>query len=292
MQSLKHLLCFLMPSLILLGCLSGQESGSTSSQSPPAADSLWFCQPSDSLAQVEWINTELGQQKALLLHPGQKSGPTKLIVFLHGDSPFRDPIYQYGIAKQISQKTKALTMALLRPGYQDDCGDVSGGEKGLTMGDNYTKEVVTSLGAAIRLVQLKNRPSKTIIIGHSGGAALTALLASHFPTLADESILIACPCNLPAWRKSMQALTDNPQWAQALGGLSPLEELEKVALRRKIHMYVGQEDVVTPPFLSQEFYEAVQKKGAPVDIHLLDGEDHESILRPEIVGLILKNAQL
>ena len=133
------------------------------------------------------------------------------------------------MAKDITTaRRNTIAVGVLRPGYEDDCGHLSQGDKGQMMGDNYTAEVVESLAAMVEKMQRNFSPSRTVMIGHSGGAALTALLASRRPELLDQAILVACPCNLKDWRKSMTALTENSQWKEPMEGLSPLAEVSQL----------------------------------------------------------------
>lgn len=256
-----------------------------------AQDPNWFCDPGEGKIAKRWYDTEIGKQKALIIYPQEKAN-SNLVVFIHGDSPFRDPIYQYYISKNISEITNAVTVAILRPGYKDDCGDLSGGNRGLTMGDNYTKEVVEAIASVISAVKEEESTTQTIVMGHSGGAALTALLAESDPDLIDRSILVACPCNLKTWRKSMEELTNNPNWLNPMGGLSPIDGISKLSLDSKIHLYVGENDVSTPPFLTTEFYNATNRLGANVTMKIVPSEDHESILKRTVLLRIFEEVNL
>lgn len=246
----------------------------------------WYCDAHPENVEVKWYETDIGLQKALFIYPKEVEAPKELVVFIHGDSPFGDPFYQYFVANNISRITNAISVAILRPGYGDGCGEVSGGEKGLTYGDNYTEEVVNAIGSVIKDVQNEVQPTKTIVMGHSGGAALTALLAASQPRLMDQSILVACPCNLGAWRKSMQQLTGDANWLNPMAGLSPFDAISELDQDRRIHLFVGEKDVVTPVFLTEEYHDAVMEIGGKVSMKIFDGEDHESIVRKEILTSI------
>ena len=256
-----------------------------------AQNSNWFCNPETEGIEKRGYDTDIGNQKVLIIYPKERTN-SNLVVFIHGDSPFGDPVYQYHISKRLSTLTNAITVALLRPGYRDGCGDVSGGTRGLTMGDNYTAEVVQAIASVISTIKKEERTAQTIVMGHSGGAALTALLAESNPELVDQSILVACPCNLTDWRKSMEDLTDNPNWSNPMGGLSPIDHISTLDLSKKIHLYVGEHDLSTPPFLTTEFYHATKSLGADVTMKIIPGEDHESVLKPALLEMMMKAASL
>ncbi|MDW3195498.1 MAG: alpha/beta fold hydrolase [Cytophagales bacterium] len=256
-------------------CLSGSSQ-----------EAKWYCDAHPENVEIKWYETALGPQKALFVYPKKVEEPTELVVFIHGDSPFGDPFYQYFVAKNISKITNAITVALLRPGYGDGCGDVSGGTKGLTYGDNYTEEVVNAIGSVIKEVKKEIKATRTTVMGHSGGAALTALLAASQPQLMEQSILAACPCNLDAWRKSMNELTGDAGWLNPMPGLSPLDAISELDQDRSIHLFVGDKDVVAPSFLTQQYYDELKAIGGNVSIKIFDGEDHESIVRKEVLTSI------
>ncbi len=256
-----------------------------------AQDTTGFCDPAEGGIEERWYDTKIGSQKALIFSP-ESTANSNLVVFIHGDSPFGDPTYQYHISKRLSEITNSVTAAILRPGYKDGCGDTSEGIRGLTMGDNYTQEVVDALATVISAIQGEEKTKQTIVMGHSGGAALTALLAESNPELANQSILVACPCNLSAWRKSMEALTESSNWSRPMGGLSPIDGISELALDKNIRLYVGENDPVAPPSLTSEFFNAAQRLGANVTMNIIPGEGHESILKPEYLLLMMKDAGL
>ncbi len=256
-----------------------------------AQDSNWYCETDGDNINSRWYNSEIGNQKALIIYPKEKAN-SNLLVFIHGDSPFGNPVYQYHISKSISEITNSITVAILRPGYKDGCGDASEGIRGLTMGDNYTEEVVNALASVISSIEKEENTTQTIVMGHSGGAALTVLLAESKPGLIDQAILVACPCNLTKWRKSMQDLTGNANWSNPMEGLSPIDGIYKLDLGTKIRLYVGENDVVAPPFLTSEFYEKTNELGVDVSMKIIPKEDHETVLKDRHLLTIMNEVGL
>lgn len=256
-----------------------------------AQDTDWFCNTDESSIVKRSHDTAIGPQKTLTFYPSETTS-TQVIIFIHSDSPFGNPSYQYRISKNISKITNSITVAILRPGYTDNCDDLSEGSKGLAMGDNYSYENVKAIASIISSIKKAEKSTKIVVMGHSGGAALAALLAESNPELIDQCILISCPCNLADWRTSMQELTGNTEWSKPMDGLSPIDGISKLDLNNKIHLYVGEDDPVTPAFLSTEFYNAVNKLGASVSMKIIEGADHDSILKPEHLSMILKESGL
>jgi len=256
------------------------------------SEESWYCGAGSDAAEVRWISTNLGRQKTVVVEKPQAGRAKTLLVFLHGDSPFSDPVYQYEMVRRISAQQKNSTVAaVLRPGYKDSCGEGSEGESGRKMGDNYTTAVVDSLAAVILGLEKSFEPQRVILIGHSGGAALSALLASRHLQVLDQAILVACPCDVPAWRESMLRLTENPGWNDAMPGLSPLDEISTIEKSTRVSLVVGDADLVTPPDLSVRYLEALLVAGIVADLTVINGGDHDMILRDDILKIVLSKIE-
>ncbi len=87
----------------------------------------------------------------------------------------------------------------------------------------------------------------------------------------------------------MQKLTGDPEWLNPMPGLSPIEGVARLDLKKKIHLFVGEQDVVAPPMLTTEFYDSVKALGGEVSMQIIPGSDHETVLRKERLAEIFKN---
>ena len=90
----------------------------------------------------------------------------------------------------------------------------------------------------------------------------------------------------------MEKLTNNPNWSNPMGGLSPVDYISKLDLSKEIYLYVGENDATTPPFLTTEFYNATNRLGANATMKIVPGEGHESILKPTLLLMMMKDASL
>ena len=107
--------------------------------------------------------------------------------------------YHYDFAQQATKRLDDVVIAaVLRPGYRDHTGKRSQGEIGLTTGDNYTPEVVDAIAQVIDQLKARLHPARTVLAGHSGGAAISADLLGRWPSAVDATLLISCPCDLAA----------------------------------------------------------------------------------------------
>ncbi len=235
---------------------------------------------------MRYIDTALGKQKIMIIEPDEGEAK-ELIFFLHGDSARGPASYQYGMARKIVNLRKgAMAVAILRPGYEDGCGDRSEGKAGFKMGDNYTAEVVDALSEVIKTVQSKYN-QKTILFGHSGGAALSALLMNRHPDLSDFAILAACPCDLPAWRKHMFDQRGNKRWLSDMPGISPIDEIDNFTSDDQVMFVVSQEDNVTLPELSEAYSDKLMDKGVDA-FQIVDSiGGHDSIIEDRMLETVL-----
>jgi len=209
-----------------------------------------------------------------------------LIVVLHGDAPFNKPGYQYRFAKLVANKnSNVIAVGMLRPGYTDPSGRTSDGVKGDAIGDNYDEKRVNQLAQAIEELKIMYSPSKVILAGHSGGAAITANIVSFFPLLIDHAFLVSCPCDVNAWRENMFSLTNKSIFRGNIDTLSPIDLVDRLSKKTTISIFVGKNDKVAIPILSEKYKKAVIKRGLKVTLAFIEGQ-HDIFLSPDIISAI------
>ncbi|HEX4165314.1 MAG TPA: alpha/beta hydrolase [Bryobacteraceae bacterium] len=266
--------------------------------------------------RVEMLGAEGQRTRAeIFASPDAKSHPV-LVIVLHGDAPFNKPSYQYAFAASAAKErtgrelrrhtrkelapagavgtvcctrvpqnvTGIVAAALLRPGYTDGRGGHSDGVRGNTTGDNYTPQVLAQLTAAIRQLQAELQPSKTVLVGHSGGSAIAADLLAREPGLAQGALLVSCPCDVPKWRKYVKNVYPTPLWDQPVSSVSPLAVVGSIAPSAKVRMVVGDKDHVTPVMFTDSYAAALRQHGVDVHVTTLPGLEHEIFLEPQIIG--------
>src|SRR6266851_986758 len=115
-----------------------------------------------SAGETLWITANGLRLKTNIYKSATLNDHPVLLVVLHGDSPFAPPSSHYAFArKAAAQMDNVVAVALLRPGYADETGERSEGERGFTTGDNYTPEVVDAVGQGIDQLKAKFRPVAT-----------------------------------------------------------------------------------------------------------------------------------
>ncbi len=208
-----------------------------------------------------------------------------LIVVLHGDAPITRPSDHYAFARAAAAAVpNSIAVGLLRPGYEDARGHRSPGERGLTTGDNYTPDRIGAVAASIRSLQKRYRNARTVLVGHSGGAAIAADLAATYPGLVDGVVLVSCPCTLPEWRIHMKKVAPTPLWDQPVASLDPIKLVGGIAPGLRAAILVGMEDATTPSRFSRTYAEALTLRGIATDFRIVPGKDHELLGDPEVMA--------
>jgi pimeloyl-ACP methyl ester carboxylesterase len=251
----------------------GATTVSTQSHPSPAEETLWLTANGLRLKSNIYRNARLSTQPVL-------------IVVLHGDllgvRAIPTATYHYAFAREAATKIDDVVVApLLRPGYRDHIGEHSDGQQGLTTGDNYTAEVVDAVARAIDQLKAKFNPVRTVLAGHSGGAAITGNLLGRSPSTVDAALMVACPCDLVAWRKHMQrAQNNNPIWSAPVESLSPIDLAANVLPSVRVRLLVGADDPVTPAEMSERYAEALRAHGVNAMLAVVPGLQHDILLEP------------
>jgi pimeloyl-ACP methyl ester carboxylesterase len=220
---------------------------------------------------------------------GRPQNGAPLVIVLHGDAPGRKPSYQYLFASKVAQAIPgSRIVALLRPGYADPFGGRSDGNRGsFSAGENYTPGVVEDLAAALAEMQTLWGAQRVILIGHSGGAALTADIAALHPGLVQTAILVSCPCDVPAFRLHMAKSRWGPPWLFPVNALSPLTTLRQMNSFTSIVAISGDQDSIALPQYSKSYIAAANLRGLTASMISITGEGHEILLLPQVIQLVV-----
>jgi predicted esterase len=222
------------------------------------------------------LQTSHGIQYARVFGENDKETNEYLVVVLHGDAPNGPPSYQYTFAEELANHIPgSIVAALLRPGYSDASGLRSAGRRGLTYGDNYTPAQLTAITEAIKELRNQYSVGKVFLVGHSGGAAITANIMGLEPDLAHTSVLLCCPCDLGLWREHMHNEFGGLFWRFPVRSISPLTVVEYISDSARIRLIIGADDNITPPKFSQIYADELSRLGLDFDLTLLPDRGHE-----------------
>ena len=219
-----------------------------------------------------------------------------LVVILHGDAPPPDvyPNYQNIFASKIAEMGQNLiVLTILRPGYTDPNGNHSEGDKGKMNGDNWNRKNSEEIAEVISKLKKRYNAKKLILVGHSGGAAISANIIELHPELANAALLVSCPCgNLKSWRKHMFELTNISVFKDTSKSLSPIENIKEIPTKIPIVLMVGTKDNVAPLKFSKEFQNEALKEGKNVKLIKLENRPHNTFLYSKVYSELIQLIKL
>jgi pimeloyl-ACP methyl ester carboxylesterase len=221
-----------------------------------------------------------GTAECLIMQRYGSTAPETMIVWLHGNVTSGGPANaHFQIAAQTAADLAAenvLAVALVRPGYPDGTGAYSSGSDN-GRADNWQKATIAEIGTAIERLRQRYKPRRVVIVGHSGGAAIAAVLMGMRPDLAQAALLVACPCDMVAWRSGRRG----PPWASE----DPLRWVDKVDAAARVVALTGSRDDTTSSGLARTYVEKLQARGVEASFELVPDAGHVDILRsPALVA--------
>lgn len=180
------------------------------------------------------------------------NGSQALIVLMHGDVSSGGPAkYMHPFARRVSkQYPQAKVVSLLRPGYTD--GSLTSPGNNYNRFDQYTSENNRLVADTIANLKAANPGAKTIVMGHSGGAAQLGAIIGQREGLIDGAILLACPCNINRWRQSRRPMNRSQSPSDFAASTNPSTQVIAIT---------GAKDDNTWPFLAKNYVASLQSVG-------------------------------
>jgi len=215
-----------------------------------------------------------GTSECLIMQRYGTSEPETMIVWLHGNVSTGGPANShFKVAAKAAADlaaAKVLAVALVRPGYPDGTGAHSSGSDN-NRADNWQRSTIAEIGSVIERLRDHFRPRRLVLVGHSGGAAIAAVLMGMKPELAQAALLVACPCDMVAWRFGRRGAP----WASE----DPLRWVEKVEASARIVALTGSRDDTTSPELARAYIARLRARSIDATFELVPEAEHIDILR-------------
>jgi predicted esterase len=227
--------------------------------------------PCDHPNNVQFVT---GGNECLLIRTARGSAATAggpLFILLHGDFSHESVLseYYFNRANQLAELAPSATaVAMARPGYQAPSGLGSTGES-YGHHDNETAENIDDIAGAIQTLKGIYRPSKLVLIGHSGGAQVAAVILARHPHLADAAVLVSGPFDVAAWKAGRNI-------SGAFRSESPIRYVDRIPLDTRIAVIEGANDTNTFPSLAEQYTAALKARGVPVQLIVVPGADHDA----------------
>ena len=191
-----------------------------------------------------------------------------LVVMLHGDLPKGGAaLYHIERMREVARDEKIVSVAIIRSGYT---GYKRRKSEGSNHGrrDSYTKRNNQAAGEVIQKLKKLHNACRIIVIGHSGGAAMAAVIITMFPELVDKAILVSCPCNIALWTKARR-------WRPWKRSLSPFSFVAKVPLSTEVVAITGKKDRNTFPKLAAQYVSSLKKRNIKAKLIIVENAAHD-----------------
>jgi len=234
-------------SLTLAACQATQRAGGDADCAKP--DAINYVQAAGHCIGIQTYGAATGQPRAV-------------IVYLHGDVS-RGGGADYMVRHITSPPSGTVAIAMLRPGYSGYGKRSSGSTNGRR--DHYTARNVDAVASALRRIKAHYKGTRLFVVGHSGGAAMTATIIGRHRGLIDTAILVSCPCDLVTWRQGRSPWTNS---------LNPAIYASRVPTATRVVAITGSADTNTQAFLAQAYVEKLKARGVPATVQIVDGAGH------------------
>ena len=228
----------------------------------PAPVSAADCDAADNVDKVAGEALCLGI-RTFLPEGGTPIGVLR--VWIHGDNSKGGPSdYMYRYAR--STPPGVVSVAMLRPDHFDSEGRKSS-PKTYGRRNWETEESIDAIAAAVRTLARHHKVSRTVLIGHSGGAAISAVILGRHPGTADAAVLVAGACDKVAKRTS-RGKSAQPR------DINPLDYVTKIPRTARVVAIAGSRDKTNPASLCRPYIERLQKRGVNARLDIVKGAKH------------------
>jgi pimeloyl-ACP methyl ester carboxylesterase len=116
-----------------------------------------------------------------------------------------------------------------------------------------------------------------VVVGHSGGGAITADLLGRHPQDLDAAVILSCGCDphefMTRW------VREHPVFPKDLPNpsLLPIEMAAKASPRLHVRMVIGDKDDVVRLPDSEALLHALQKRGVDAKLTIAPGVGHNDV---------------
>jgi hypothetical protein len=215
-----------------------------------------------------------------------RKNETTLKVFIEGDGrPWvggknirLDPSPQRLLAMELLLNTSGDRLYLGRPCYFQT-NDKRCHFKYWTS-DRYSHEIINSMANIIEQKMLDGSYQNLLIIGHSGGGTIAALLACK-TTISPSIITLAANLDIQRW-------AETHSWSTLTGSQNPANLPSNCKKSNAYHFY-GDEDENVPAISAQKFF--IEGKSQRF---IIEGADHQNwpLFWVEIKAMLAENSDL
>jgi pimeloyl-ACP methyl ester carboxylesterase len=219
------------------------------------------CKNGATADNVHWIYGAGFCLAAKTYAAGDVSASSPIVVVIHADNGGNMGNKYELIAKKIADDFHVVAVALLRPGYRRGGSNADMISEGTAHknDDDYSRENVDIIAGTVMSLRAQYPGRRVLLVGHSGGAALSALVLGIHPHTADGAILAGCPCDIPNWRSWRNSTVGNDLfWSRSL---SPDHYIDGIPADALLVALNGTDDTNTLPKFADAYIKAAVAHG-------------------------------
>ena len=131
--------------------------------------------------------------------------------------------------------------------------------------ERYSEDVVRAYESAIRGYLDRTGAGDLVIVGHSGGGVIAALLAARLPRVAGL-VTVASPLDPAAW-------IEHHRVSPLRGSLNPSRVADRLVAIPQMHFF-GDEDEIVPPAVVASYRRAISEASQAAFV-VVPGYDHQ-----------------
>lgn len=226
------------------------------------AESVEPCEKADN---VNWVSGKKLCFAIKTFTPDGEVARPVLRVFLHGDNSKGGPSdYMYRYAARLAPGV--VSVAMLRPDHYDREGRRSS-PKTYGRRNWETEESIDAIAAAVQKLKRHHKASRVVMIGHSGGANISAVMLGRHPGVADAALLAGCACDKEA-KSMMRGRTYRSE------DINPIDYVDKIPLNAKIIAITGSRDTTSPVEICRPYIRYLKDRGVSARLDIVKRARH------------------
>lgn len=205
--------------------------------------------------------------------PKQQPRGNTLTIYIEGDglawqtrsTPSDDPTPNNPLGLELALRHPDNAVAYLaRPCQNVSLADWGGCSEENWTSRRFSSELVKASTEAIDMLKTRSGANKIILVGYSGGGAITALVAANRRDVI-QLVTVAGNLDIAAW-------TDLHRVEPLTGSLNPADYWEKLQNIPQLH-FVGSKDQIVPEAITEAYLTRFPPRTKPKS-RLIAGYDH------------------
>ena len=137
--------------------------------------------------------------------------------------------------------------------------------------DSYQPHIVATLADAVKNLKTFYAARCTILVGHSGGGIMSAIILGKYPGLANNAVLASIVGNPREW-------ASKHGFGDFKNSLLPNDFVNGIPKQDYVYIVSGDNDTNTYPDMAKSYYDLLIKRGVHAQWLSVLGGTHNSVV--------------